>query len=35
MKAVVEYAPFQKVPKPKKKVDPKENTIETGTHPSQ
>eukprot|EP01114_Cavostelium_apophysatum_P022798 TRINITY_DN8373_c0_g1_i1.p1 TRINITY_DN8373_c0_g1~~TRINITY_DN8373_c0_g1_i1.p1 ORF type:complete len:421 (-),score=86.97 TRINITY_DN8373_c0_g1_i1:40-1302(-) len=28
-KASVEYAPFQKVPKPKKKPDPRETTIET------
>ncbi len=31
MKTIVDYAPFQKTPKQKKKPNSKENTIETGT----
>jgi hypothetical protein len=30
---VVEFAPHQKIPTEKKKVDARMNTIEAGTHP--
>jgi len=31
-RVVVEFSPFQKIPKELKKPDPRQNTIETGTY---